>query len=162
MSQRCSLCSGETQWDDSANSVLCVDCGNLEDASQTPLVNGDVYDVSNYKHFSDSDAFGALTAPALRAASGRILAGQSSKGARDATNTRELHGYITSILRIVNHSSIGDRSTFLFDRAMQLGRFRWGKQATHTALACIMIAIRENHLGESLASVAVRYLFLTI
>src|ERR1700761_466583 len=115
-SQSCSLCSGEVQWDDSANSIVCLECGYLDDSTQTTLVgHAEATGHSNYRH---GDIFNALSTPALKAASGRALAGQSSKANRDAANSREMHEYISSILRIANHTSVSERSQHLFDLAM--------------------------------------------
>jgi transcription factor IIIB subunit 2 len=154
-SQSCSLCSGITEWDDAAHSVVCLDCGNLEDSTQTTLVDNGAPGQVGHGTSQSGELFRSLSTPALKAATGRVLAGQSSKGNRDAANSKEMHECIISMTRILGSIAVAERAQHLFDLAMYEGSFRWGRQAKHAAAACVIIALNENGKADGLNTIAV-------
>jgi transcription factor IIIB 90 kDa subunit len=154
----CSLCSGATEWDDGANSIVCLDCGNLEDSTQTALVEQAEPGQAGHLVSQPTDIFHSLSTPALKAATGRVLAGQSSKANRDAANSRMMHEYISSITRVISSRAITDRAQHLFDLAMYEGSYKWGAQAKRVAAACVAIALNESGKVDSVALIAVSHM----
>jgi transcription factor IIIB 90 kDa subunit len=153
--QVCKICSGSTQWDDSANSVVCVDCGFLEDSSQTVFTNDSNFASGGSQKILPDILLNPIAGSTLKTASGRPLYGQSSKVKQNAVHSREMHQYIASILRNISHPGLTERSCYLFDLAMQRAGFRWGRQAKLASGACIAIALNESQKGETMATVAV-------
>jgi transcription factor IIIB subunit 2 len=150
--QVCKICSGITQWDESANSIVCIDCGSLEDSSQTVLTSGQGSGETGPQSSAYLNPFAGST---LKSSAGRALYGQPSKGKQRAAHSREMHQYIESILRNISQSGLKDRATYLFNLAMDRAGYRWGRQAKLAAGACIMIALNESQRGETTATLAV-------
>lgn len=63
--------------------------------------------------------------------------------------------YIAALAHRVEHPSLSSRTIFLFELAMERGHFRYGRRARLVAAACLAVALRENHLGETLKDIAV-------
>ena len=151
--QFCSVCSGTAQWDDSANSVVCIDCGYLEDSSQTVLTNDSDFRAPANSYLNI--ALNPVAGSTLRASSGRPLFGQSSTSKQSESHYKEMHSYIASVLRSISHSALTERACHLFDLAMQRAKYRWGRQAKLACGACIVIALNESQKGETVATIAV-------
>jgi transcription factor IIIB 90 kDa subunit len=67
-----------------------------------------------------------------------------------------MHNYIASLANRLGHPGLIPRVQLLFDQAMHRGKYRWGKKARLVAGACLAIALREAHKGDTLKDIAVR------
>ncbi|KZT44114.1 hypothetical protein SISSUDRAFT_1057109 [Sistotremastrum suecicum HHB10207 ss-3] len=152
----CPLCAGTTDWNDQANSVVCEDCGNVLDATQTTLVTHFDEGTLRIANKSTGGLFESIASATLRTANGSVLAGQSSKARRDAANARAQHEHIFSALRNLGASdnAIFERAKYLFDHGMVKCSYRWGRQANLLSAACILIAMKEYRKGGTLSTVA--------
>lgn len=72
------------------------------------------------------------------------------------TPKNAMRRYIAALARRIGYSALTNRSTFLFERAMEEGRFRYGRKARLVAGSCLAIALREAQKGETIKDIAVR------
>lgn len=147
----CKICSGSTQWDDGANSFVCVDCGSLEDASQTVLADNADFMAGSSRSDIILNPVGNST---LRTSAGRPLYGQPSKDKQHASHVREMRQFISSTLQAISQPGLMERTCHLFDLAMQRAKYRWGRQAKLAASACIAIALNESKKGVTMATLS--------
>ena len=159
-------CTGTTEYDESAQAVLCTACGTV--------TTQDILTYERDGEWSGSSVyFGPTTLRSLRRVGG-VLAGQSKKEDRDRRNTVRLlhvqihggfqfimasqiamHQYILGVLTKLTCPGLAPRAQSLFDRARAHGNYRWGKKAVLVAGACIAIALRESRKGVMMSHLTV-------
>lgn len=66
-----------------------------------------------------------------------------------------MHEYIRSIATRLALSGSVTRAQGVFDQAMQLGGYRWGRKAKLVAGSSLAISLRESHKSDSLRDIAV-------
>ena len=64
--------------------------------------------------------------------------------------------FISSLAHRLGHPSLSCRALFLFELAMERGRFRYGRKARLVAGSSLAIALRENQKGVTFKDIAVR------
>lgn len=70
--------------------------------------------------------------------------------------------YIADLARRIGYSALTSRTTFLSERAMEEGRFRYGRKARLVAGSCLAIALREAQKGETIKDIAVSILLFRL
>ena len=66
-----------------------------------------------------------------------------------------MHEFIRTSASRLSSPGITARAQGVFDQAMRLGAFRWGRKAKLTAGASLAIALRESHKSDSVRDIAV-------
>ncbi|KAL5529117.1 hypothetical protein ACEPAG_5091 [Sanghuangporus baumii] len=148
----CGECGGDFVWDADAGSAVCLNCGTLQDPSQVVLDSH----IEPEHSAKDTDSFSfyhRVTLKSFRNAHGWDLAGQGSQPDIER-NKIAMREYISALAHRIGHPSLSSRTLFLFELAMERGRFRYGKRARLVAAACLAIVLRENHKGETLKDIA--------
>ncbi|TBU29028.1 hypothetical protein BD311DRAFT_693598 [Dichomitus squalens] len=151
MSGRCEECGASTVWDTDVGSAICLQCGTLADPTQSVLAS----------HLENTDVSGREYAPwanipggsTLRGRNGWALSGQG-KESRDRKNTIAMHEFIRTIATRLSNPGLTTRAQGVFDQAMRLGEYRWGRKAKLTAGAALAIALRESHKSDSIRDIA--------
>ncbi|KAM5542568.1 hypothetical protein V8D89_003529 [Ganoderma adspersum] len=151
MSGRCEECGASTVWDSDVGSAICLECGTLADPTQSVLAS----------HLENVDVSGRDFAPwvnvpggnTLRGRNGWALSGQG-KEARDRKNTIAMHEFIRVLATRVSSPGLTPRAQGIFDQAMRLGKYRWGRKARLTAGAALAIALRESRKSDYLRDIA--------
>ncbi|KLO18795.1 hypothetical protein SCHPADRAFT_819130 [Schizopora paradoxa] len=150
----CGECGGKFCWDADAQSAVCLNCGLLEDASQTvldsqiePVDNGKLRDsLANTLHPRS-------TLKSLRSKSGWDLAGQGKAAALDR-NKNAMAQFTFSLAKRIGHPGLCPRALLLFEQALERGHVRWGRKARLVAGAALAIALREGRKGETMNDIA--------
>ncbi|RPD59131.1 hypothetical protein L226DRAFT_553616 [Lentinus tigrinus ALCF2SS1-7] len=151
MSGRCEECGASTVWDQDIGSAICLQCGTLADPTQSVLTTHlEQYDTSGHDRSQWSNIPGAST---LRGRNGRVLAGQE-KEARDRRNTISMHEFIRTLTTRLGNPGATTRAQGIFDQAMRVGQYRWGRKAKLTAGAALAISLRESHKSDSIRDIA--------
>ncbi|KAL5533031.1 hypothetical protein ACEPAF_4807 [Sanghuangporus sanghuang] len=148
----CGECGDDFVWDADAGSAVCLNCGTLQDPSQVVLDSH----IEPEHSAKDTDSFSfyhRVTLKSFRNAHGWDLAGQGSQPDIER-NKIAMREYISALAHRIGHPSLSGRTLFLFELAMERGRFRYGKRARLVAAACLAIALRENHKGETIRDIA--------
>ncbi|KAL5490417.1 hypothetical protein ACEPAI_5250 [Sanghuangporus weigelae] len=148
----CGECGDDFVWDADAGSAVCLNCGTLQDPSQVVLDSH----IEPEHSAKDTDSFSfyhRVTLKSFRNAHGWDLAGQGSQPDIER-NKIAMREYISALTHRIGHPSMSSRTLFLFELAMEQGRFRYGKRARLVAAACLAIALRENHKGETIRDIA--------
>jgi transcription factor IIIB 90 kDa subunit len=153
-SQECRVCYGKLSWDNGANSLVCIDCGSLDDSTQTTLTNSNEAIPNGMVRDIILNPIGSFP---LRTSSGRAIYGQTSNDREIVSRKREMHDFIISILRMLSQPGLADRACHLFDRSIELADFRWGRQVRLAASACIALSLNEARKGVTLTSIAVSF-----
>ena len=63
--------------------------------------------------------------------------------------------YVSTLASRVGHPALFTRSLFVFEQAMERGRYRYGRKARLVAGASLAISLREAHKGETIKDIAV-------
>ncbi|KAI0806974.1 hypothetical protein C8Q74DRAFT_1188006 [Fomes fomentarius] len=151
MSGRCEECGANTEWDQDIGSAICLQCGTLADPTQSVLASHLEYnDVSGREYVPWLNIPGSST---LRGRNGWALAGQG-KEARDRQNTVAMHQFIQTLAMRLSSPGITQRAQGIFDQAMRVGQYRWGRRAKLTAGAALAIALRESRKSDSIHDIA--------
>ncbi|KAI0747668.1 hypothetical protein C8Q80DRAFT_1336730 [Daedaleopsis nitida] len=151
MSGRCEECGANTVWDQDVGSAICAQCGTLADPTQSVLVSHHEYaDTSGREYPVHLDASGART---LHGRNGRVLAGQE-KEARNRRNLIAMHEFIRTLAVRLSNPGVTPRAQGIFDQAMRVGQYRWGRKAKLTAGAALAIALRESHKSDAIRDIA--------
>ncbi|TDL27586.1 hypothetical protein BD410DRAFT_894660 [Rickenella mellea] len=145
----CAECGGNFTWEPLVGSGVCLNCGTLQDPSQTVL-NSHIDVEDNGKH-DPRHWVQQTTLKSVR--TGWALAGQG-KEASITRNKNEFHRYISALASRIGHSGLAPRAKLLFDQGMIRGQFRWGRKARLVAAAAIAIAAREAHKGTTIPDIA--------
>ena len=66
-----------------------------------------------------------------------------------------MHQYIQTLATRLSIPGITQRAQGIFDQAMRIGQYRWGRRAKLTAGAALAIALRESKKNDSLRDIAV-------
>ncbi|KAI1788476.1 hypothetical protein LXA43DRAFT_1159325 [Ganoderma leucocontextum] len=151
MSGRCEECGASTVWDPDVGSAICLQCGTLADPTQSVLAS----------HLENADVSGRDFAPwvnvpggsTLRGRNGWALSGQG-KESRDRKNAIAMHEFIRVLATRVSNPGLTPRAQGIFDQAMRLGKYRWGRKAKLTAGAALAIALRESRKSDYLRDIA--------
>ncbi|TFK84521.1 hypothetical protein K466DRAFT_553454 [Polyporus arcularius HHB13444] len=151
MSGRCEECGASTEWDQDIGSAICLQCGTLADPTQSVLtMHLEQPDTSGHDRLQWSNVPGGST---LRGRNGRVLAGQG-KEARDRRNTLSMHDFIRTLATRLGSPGATARAQGIFDQAMRVGQYRWGRKAKLTAGAALAISFRESHKSDSIRDIA--------
>ncbi|KAL5511534.1 hypothetical protein ACEPAH_4751 [Sanghuangporus vaninii] len=148
----CGECGDDFVWDADAGSAVCLNCGTLQNPSQVVLDSH----IEPEHSAKDTDSFSfyhRVTLKNFRNAHGWDLAGQGSEPDIER-NKIAMREYVSALAHRIGHPSLSGRTLFLFELAMERGRFRYGKRARLVAAACLAIALRENHKGETIRDIA--------
>ena len=70
-----------------------------------------------------------------------------------------MHEFIRVLATRVSSPGLTARAQGIFDQAMRLGKYRWGRKARLTAGAALAIALRESRKSDYLRDIAVSLLF---
>lgn len=65
-----------------------------------------------------------------------------------------MHDFIRSIASRLSNPGVSPRAANIFNQAMSLGRYRWGRKARLTAGASIVIGLRESRKPDSIQDIA--------
>ncbi|KAI5124494.1 hypothetical protein M0805_003021 [Coniferiporia weirii] len=151
-SEKCGECGDEFVWDSDAGSAVCIGCGTLQDPSQVVL------DAHIDPADDGRDRYGLpfhtrSTLKAFRNSSGWDLTGQGKQASAER-NKIAMRQYTVALASRIGHPALSTRSLYLFELAMDKGRFRYGRKARLVAGASLAIALREEQKGETIRDIA--------
>ncbi len=66
-----------------------------------------------------------------------------------------MHQFIQTLAMRLSNPGITQRAQGIFDQAMRVGQYRWGRRAKLTAGAALAIALRESRKSDSIHDIAV-------
>ncbi|KAF8527551.1 hypothetical protein BU17DRAFT_39675 [Hysterangium stoloniferum] len=136
-------CKGATEFEGSAQAVLCTTCGTV--------ANGDV--LSHDEISGSSLYFGPTTLKSLRRVGGGLV-GQSNQEDRDRRYMTAMDQFIVTTLTRLSCAGLAPRARTLFEQAKSRHNYRWGKTSVLVAGACIIIVLRENKKSALFTHVA--------
>lgn len=70
--------------------------------------------------------------------------------------------YTVTLASRIGHPALATRTLFLFESAMQKGKYHYGRKARLVAGAALAVALRENQKGETMKDIAVSLIIWTI
>ncbi|KAJ7632484.1 hypothetical protein FB45DRAFT_505136 [Roridomyces roridus] len=141
----CKACGGQTVVDDAG--VVCIDCAEIAEPNRVVLASDSDFHLSTYEGWIP------VAPHAVRTARGRYL-GSEDKEARDGKHLDDMHHFIKNLAQAVFVSGTTERAYNLFEKAMKLGHYRFGRMARLVAAACISITLRSTSRPEMFAQLA--------
>ncbi len=66
-----------------------------------------------------------------------------------------MHDFIRTLAMRLGSPGATARAQGIFDQAMRVGQYRWGRKAKLTAGAALAISFRESHKSDSIRDIAV-------
>ncbi|KAH8117521.1 hypothetical protein DFH11DRAFT_1724511 [Phellopilus nigrolimitatus] len=151
-SDKCGECGEEFVWDSDAGSAVCTGCGTLQDPSQV-LLDSHIDPADDGKDHYVLAFQSRSTLKSFRSASGWDLAGQGKLAAAER-NKISMRQYTEALAKRIGHPALSTRALYLFELAMEKGRFRYGKKARLVSGASLAIALREGQKGETIKDIA--------
>ena len=66
-----------------------------------------------------------------------------------------MHEFIRTLATRLGSPGAAMRAQGIFDQAMRVGQYRWGRRAKLTSGAALAITLRESHKSDSILDIAV-------
>ena len=66
-----------------------------------------------------------------------------------------MHEFIRTLATRLGSPGAAMRAQGIFDQAMRVGKYRWGRRAKLTSGAALAITLRESHKSDSVRDIAV-------
>ncbi|CAE6489632.1 unnamed protein product [Rhizoctonia solani] len=150
----CPACGNhDLEFDDQILSLLCTNCGNVVESSQSALDFSMTTEKGTGTNFGMGRALHNQSST-LVARSGRYL-GSDTREARWIRNLEATKSFLAAVTRNMHQLPCTERAQYIMEQAMKKGRFRWGRSAERVAGASICLALRESGRAESIREVAV-------